>query len=144
MLSRASNKRLTEQSRFFPVPCTLYRLSTIMSDLGATGDGPRSRLLFNGDEEKYELWEVKFIGHLRLQKLHDVLTATTPDAEKNARVYAELVQLLDDTSLSLVMREAKDNGQKAMRILREYYMGTSKPRIISLYAELTSLKMEEC
>ncbi|KAK3883860.1 hypothetical protein Pcinc_011828 [Petrolisthes cinctipes] len=113
-----------------------------MTDLGATGYGPRSRLLFNGDEEKYELWEVKFMGHLRLQKLHEVLTATTPDPENNARVYAELVQLLDDTSLSLVIREAKDDGKKAIKILREYYMGTSKPRIISLYTELTSLKME--
>ncbi|KAK3876346.1 hypothetical protein Pcinc_018858 [Petrolisthes cinctipes] len=113
-----------------------------MTDLGATGYGPRSRLLFNGDEEKYELWEVKFMGHLRLQKLHEVLTATTPDPENNARVYAELVQLLDDTSLSLVIREAKDDVKKAIKILREYYMGTSKPRIISLYTELTSLKME--
>ncbi|KAK3876711.1 hypothetical protein Pcinc_018523 [Petrolisthes cinctipes] len=113
-----------------------------MTDLGATGYGPRSRLLFNGDEEKYELWEVKFMGHLRLQKLHEVLTATTPDPENNARVYAELVQLLDDTSLSLVIREAKDDGKKAIKILREYYMETSKPRILSLYTELTSLKME--
>ncbi|KAK3895660.1 hypothetical protein Pcinc_000583 [Petrolisthes cinctipes] len=46
-----------------------------MTDLGATGYGPRSRLLFNGDEEKYELWEVKFMGHLRLQKLHENGTA---------------------------------------------------------------------
>lgn len=58
-------------------------------------------------------------------------------------MYAELVQLVDDTSLSLVIRAAKDDWKKAIQILREYYMGTSKPRIISLYTELTSLKMEE-
>ena len=114
-----------------------------MNDHSLTGYGPRSRLIFDGDEEKYELWEVKFLGHIRIQKLHNVLDATTPDADKNARVYAELVQLLDDTSLSLVIRDAKDDGKKALEILREHYLGTSKPRIISLYTELTSLTKSE-
>ena len=109
----------------------------------STGYGPRARLLFDGDEEKYELWEVKFLGHLRIHKLHNVLTQDVPDADKNARVYAELVQLLDDTSLSLVIREAADDGKKALQILREHYLGTSKPRIISLYTELTTLKKAE-
>ena len=76
------------------------------------------------------------MGHLRICKLHEVVTDPSPDADKNARVYAELVQLLDDTSLSLVIRDAKDNGKKALKILREHYLGTSKPRIIALYTEL--------
>ena len=114
-----------------------------MTDLASTGYGPRCRLIFDGDEEKYELWEVKFLGHLRIQKLHGVLSAGTPDPDKNARVYAELVQLLDDTSLSLVIRDAKDDGKKALEILREHYLGTSKPRIISLYTELTTLSMSD-
>ena len=29
--------------------------------------------MFDGDESKYELWEVKFLGHMRLQKLYDVV-----------------------------------------------------------------------
>ena len=86
---------------------------------------------------------MKFLSHLRIHKLHDVLAAASPDADKNARVYAELVQLLDDTSLSLVIRDASDDGKKALKILREHYLGSSKPRIISLYTELTSLKMKE-
>jgi hypothetical protein len=28
----------------------------------STGYGPRSRYKFDGDERKYELWEVKFLG----------------------------------------------------------------------------------
>lgn len=28
--------------------------------------GRWSRLLFDGDEKNYELWEIKFLGHLRL------------------------------------------------------------------------------
>ena len=112
-----------------------------MASLNCSGYGPspRNRLIFDGDESKFELWEVKFLGYLRLQKLHDVLTASTPDAEKNAQIFAELIQFLDDRSLSLVIREAKDNGIKALDILREHYIGKSKPRIISLYTELTTL-----
>ena len=39
------------------------------------------------------------------------------------------------------MRDAKNDGRKAVGILREHYRGSSKPRVISLYTELTSLKM---
>ena len=102
----------------------------------------RYRLEFNGDESKYELWEVKFLGHLRLQKLYSVITAAVSDvvdADKNAEVFAELVQCLDDRSLSLAIREAKDDGRKALGILRDHYLSKGMPRIISLYTELTSL-----
>ena len=107
-----------------------------------------SRLLFDGEENNYELWEAKFLGHLRLQGLKDIiLTEPTTeeadelleDAEKNAEAYAELIQFLDDKSLSLVMRDAADDGREALQILRNYYQGRGKPRIISLYTELTSL-----
>ena len=62
------------------------------------------------------------------------------DAEKNEEAYAELIQVLDDKSLSLIMHDATDNGRKALQILKDYYSGKGKPRIISLYTELTSLQ----
>ena len=74
--------------------------------------------------------------------MYSVITAAASDdvdADKNAEVFAELVQCLDDRSLSLVIREAKDDGRKAIGILREHYLSKGKPRIISLYTELTSL-----
>ena len=37
------------------------------------------------------------------------------------------------------MRDAVDGGRKALGILREHYAGRSKPKVISLYTELTSL-----
>ncbi|KAJ8017639.1 hypothetical protein HOLleu_44809 [Holothuria leucospilota] len=56
---------------------------------------------------------------MRLQKLHDVIVQpegengdVPVDRAKNAEAFAELVQFLDDRSLSLVMRDAKDNGRK--------------------------------
>ena len=116
-----------------------------------TGYGPSARsgrLMFDGDERKYELWEVKFLGYLRLQKLHAVILPPEEgghvDAglndDKNADAFAELIQCLDDRSLSLLMRDAKNNGRKALKILREHYLSKGKPRVISLYTELTSLK----
>ena len=41
------------------------------------------------------------------------------------------------------MRDAKDDGRKAVEILREHYVGKGKPCVIALYTELTSLKMSE-
>ena len=55
----------------------------------------------------------------------------------------ELVQCLDDRSLSLIIREARDDGRKSLKVLREYYQGKGKLRIIALYTELTSLKKGE-
>ena len=112
-----------------------------------TGYGPSSnagrfnRLYFDGDERKYEQWEIKFLGYMRLQKLKDVILPSdeAPDATKNEEAFAELIQFLDDRSLSLVMRDAVDDGRKALAILRNHYAGKGKPRIISLYTELTSL-----
>ena len=44
------------------------------------------------------------------------------------------------TKVSLVMREATVNGRKALTILRHHCAGKGKPRVISLYTELTSLQ----
>ena len=54
-------------------------------------------------------------------------------------MYAGLVQVLDDTSLSLIIRDAENNGRSAIRILRRHYLPKGKPRVITLYTELTSL-----
>ena len=66
-------------------------------------------------------------------------TPPASDADKNAEVYAELIQFLDDRSLSLIFRDAPDDGKKALEILREYYMGKGKPRILTLWTELSLL-----
>ena len=75
-------------------------------------------------------------------KLKNTITAaedTDIDAAKNEEAFAELIQFLDDKSLALVMRDAQDDGRKALKILRAHYTGTGKLRVISLYMELTSL-----
>ena len=85
-----------------------------------TGYGPSrwSRMFFDGDERKYEQWEVKFLGYMRLQKLKDTIlpSETPPDVGKNEEAFAELIQFLDDRSLSLVMRDAVDDGRKALAL----------------------------
>ena len=87
---------------------------------------------------------------MRLHKLYDVILADEEpkevDVEKNIDSFAQLILCLDDRSLSLVMRDAKDDGRKALKILRNHYMGKSKPRVLALYTELTSLQKghDEC
>ena len=65
-----------------------------------TGYGPSARLIFDGDERKFELWEIKFFGYLRLKKLDAILTPLAEDANetvraadatKNADAFAELI-----------------------------------------------------
>ena len=120
------------------------------SYLDSTGYGPSHRLMFDGDGEKYELWETKFLGHMRLKKLHDVVVQpaaeraqNAPSAEKKAEAFAHLIQYLDDRSLSLVMRDCKDDGRAALATLREHYRGSRKPRIMALYNELCSMQLKE-
>ena len=110
-----------------------------------TGNGAntQNRLVFNGESEEYELWEIKFKAFLRTKKLLDTLNADAPDPTKNAEIFANLVMLLDNKSLNLIIRDASDNGKEAIKILREHYLGSSKPRIISLYKELANLRMKE-
>ncbi|CAB3997356.1 Retrovirus-related Pol poly from transposon TNT 1-94 [Paramuricea clavata] len=115
--------------------------------MASTGYGPSresrwSRLTFDGNESNYELWEAKFLAYMRLLKLKDTILPSEEeaDATKNEECYAELLQCLDDTSLSLVMRDATDDGRKALQILRDHYANQGKPRIITLYTELTSLE----
>ena len=132
---------------FYSVLVLCFISIPIMASQHSTGYGPsasskHSRLLFDGNEEHYEQWEVKFLAYMRLQKLKDVILTDdgeSVDESKNEEAYAELVQFLDDKSLSLVMRDAADDGRAALKILREHYAGSSTPRIISLYTELTSL-----
>ena len=61
------------------------------------------------------------------------------DGDKNEDAFAELNQFLDDKILSLVMKDAQDDGRVALKILRAHYAVSGKPRVISLYTELTSL-----
>lgn len=74
------------------------------------------------------------LGHFHLLGLKDTVLGeprtpeqTAADPKKNADAYAEMIQLLDDKSLSLIMRDAPDNGRRALKILREYYAGKGKP-----------------
>ena len=122
-------------------------------DQSATGYEPRrtnvsggrwQRLVFDGDENNFELWKVTFLGHLRLMGLKETMVSTEEniDDEKNEECYAKCIQFLDDKSLSLVMQEATDDGRKALHILQSHYASQGKPRIIALYTELTSLQKE--
>ena len=112
-----------------------------------TGYGLRKGLVVDGNEDQYELWEVKLVTFMRIQKLYDVFVPSSDegelDAANNANAFAELVQCLDDRSLSLIIPEARDDGRKTLKVLREHYQGNGKPRVIALYTKRTSLRKDE-
>lgn len=87
----------------------------------------------------YEVWETDMLGRLHLLGLKDTVLRKPATAEeiladkqKNSDAYAEMIQLLDDESLSLVTRDAPNDGRKALEILREYHFETRTPNILSL------------
>ena len=116
--------------------------------MNSTGYGPRpsanthwKNITFDGDERKFELWEVKFLGYMKIKKLKNVFVGEDGvSADNKELAFDELIQVLDERSNSLIMRDARDDERKAFQILREHYAGSGKPRIITLYTQLTSLK----
>lgn len=71
-------------------------------------------------KKNYELWETKFLGHMRLLGLNATILnmgKDEDDEDKNEEAYAKLIQVLDDKSLSVVMREAADD-ETVLKILR--------------------------
>ena len=70
-------------------------------------------LHFDGDVDKYERWECKFLAHMKIKSLKNVfLPGTVASADKREQAFAELVHFIDDRSLNLVMRDADDDGRK--------------------------------
>ena len=69
-----------------------------------------AKLCFDCNESKYEWLEVKFLGYLRIQHLHQIQLSPTDQSdgmdfvEKNANVFTALIQYLDDKNLSLGIR----------------------------------------
>lgn len=85
-----------------------------------TGYGLRHKHCFNSDQFKYELWEIKFLGYKKNPKLHKIILIPYDHpndkdyCEKNAKVFAKLIQYLNDRSWFPIMREDSDNGRKVL------------------------------
>ena len=92
---------------------------------------------------------MKFLRYLRIQHLHQIILSPTDQSddvdfiEKNAVIFTELIQYLDNKNLLLVLRNARDNGRKALTISREHYLSKGKLKVISFHTELTLLKRVE-
>ena len=130
-------------------------ISSTATATSSTGYGPSEKsnrkLQFNGYMETYKLWETRFLNYLYAMDptLYKAIMppvsgeGSDPDFEsKNRRAYAELVQLLDDRSLQLIMIDGENNGRASLNILRQHYASTEKPRVLTLYEELTTLSMK--
>lgn len=112
--------------------------------------GTPQQILFDGNEVKYDLWETRFLSRLHILKLKETIlrvptgeAALAADPGKNEDCYAQLVNALDDKSLSLIRHDAAEDGRKALTLLREHYSGKSKPRILNLYTSLTTIQMAD-
>ena len=99
----------------------------------------------------YPIWETGFLSYPNTQN-QDVYTAILPKGvaddhkdfvQHNHSAYAELAQVLDERSLQLIMTDVPQDGRGALALLRKHYQSTEKPRVLSLYEELTTLRMRD-
>ena len=97
-----------------------------MATNNLTGYGLSTRFMFDGDERKYALWETKFYAHLHTLKVKKGLENMLQMQERMQTLNAELIQLLDDRRLSPIMHDAKDDGKKALQILKEHALYESR------------------
>ena len=80
-----------------------------------TGYGPSNQwqnLIFDGDERKFEVWETKILGYVKLRKLKETLVGTDDvNNDKNETAFAELIQFLDERSLFISCYQ-RSQGQR--------------------------------
>ena len=84
------------------------------------GYGPTQRLIFDGDANNYNSWELKFFSYMRVKNQRDAVdpaSRAVVSQDKKERAFAELVQFLDDRSLQLIRRDANKDGRTAIEIL---------------------------
>lgn len=127
----------------------LYRTNRQLrvSSIDQRGASRRSRLDFDGEKRNNELREAKMSGRLRSLELEDTLKrepaieeAIAAEEKKNGDACAEMVHLFDNKSLSLIRRDAPNDGRKALNILKEYYVGKGRTRVINLCSVLSSVQ----
>eukprot|EP00794_Sanderia_malayensis_P001265 gene1265-1395_t len=92
-------------------------MATAMSSTGYGSSNLWQSLAFDGNEKRFELWETKLLGYMKLKKLkHGCATHDKITAEVNETAFAEVIQFLDERALTLVVREAKSDVTKAWKI----------------------------
>ena len=106
--------------------------------------------MFNGRAEEYELWEERMLCCMHCVGLKETILKEpgrpltveeqAADDKLNADAYCALAPLLDNVSLGLIFRDTKNKGRESLQVLREHYIGKGRPRIVSMYITLTSLK----
>ena len=72
-----------------------------------TGYGPCNQwlnLIFDGDESKFEVWETKILGYMKLRKLKETGTDAVNN-DKNETAFAEFVHIIHSIDGRLIHKE---------------------------------------
>ena len=120
-------------------------------DLRSTGYGPRDLpQRYDGDENNFELWLETFMAFLRMKGLHyafdkykDKKDPTIKIEDLKEKIYDVLCMCLDRNSLSMIRRDAKDDGVEALNVLKKFYLRTSPQRLLKLIREFFTYQMGE-
>ena len=114
------------------------------------GYGPSAPVkVFDGDPNNWELWEDYFICRLRTLKIHTGLSKYSSERPESfdetiikRSIYDQLTLCLDPVSHGLIRRQAKDDGEEALKVLRNYYLRDTQHRTHTLWRSIINAKME--
>ena len=112
---------------------------------------PKTFVRFDGQPKNYEVFETSFLSSLRLEGLHLALDkyvnerpATGFDIKKaKERIYDYLCICLDRNSVSIIRRNALDDGVKALAELKKFYLRDTNQRLHKLWRSFITCKMQE-
>ena len=54
------------------------------------------------------------------------------------------MQVLDRESIRLIRNECRHEGRKSLKVLRNFYCGTGRSKVLSLFTEIGNLRKSEC
>ena len=116
----------------------------LLKSLRGFGSHSASRIpFFDNKSEHFNNWLLQLKHFLLIQNLQDHLQATAINATDNLALYMAIASCLNGSSLELVQTQAFANGQEALRLLKQKYLGNYHCREAKSMIALATLKQGE-
>ena len=116
----------------------------LLRSLRGSGPHSASRMpIFDNKSEHFNNWLLQLKHFLLIQNLQHHLQATTINATDNLALYMAIASCLNGSSLELVQTQAFANGQEALRLLKQKYLGNFHCREAKSMIALATLKQGE-
>ena len=116
----------------------------LLRSLRGHGTPNASRIpVFDNNSNKFSHWLLQLNHFLLIQNLQQYLHADTINAKDNLALYMVIASCLHGPSLELVQTQAFANGQEAIRLLKQKYLGNFHCREAKAMTALATLRQTD-